>query len=142
MFTLIFLYNEVVNKINSSVLDLLPGDEQTYYSYDCMCNTASNFEELQLLYPVEFLNTLNFNGFPHHELKLKIHTPVMLLRNLNPSIGLCNSTRLIVTQLGKMIIEAEIITGSFAGEKVFIPRIVLSMTEKNGPSLSKEDNSQ
>ena len=50
----------------------------------------------------------------------------MLLRNLNQSLGLCNDTRLIVTNLGDNVIEAIIITGTHIGQKTYIPRINLT----------------
>ena len=50
------------------------------------------------LFPVEFLNSLNLNGVPVHELKLKKGMPVILLRNLDTRKGLCNGTRLIVRE--------------------------------------------
>jgi ATP-dependent DNA helicase PIF1 len=78
------------------------------------------------LYPVEFLNTLQFNDIANHELELKVGVPILLLRNLNQSIGLCNGTRLIVKRLGQRVIEAEIITGNNVGKHVFIPRIIMS----------------
>ena len=53
----------------------------------------------------------------------------MLLRNIAQSEGLCNGTRLIVTQLGKWFLEAKIITGSNIGERVFIPRIIMTPSE-------------
>lgn len=49
----------------------------------------------------------------------------MLLRNLDVSEGLCNGTRLIVTELCNNIIRAKIITGEFSGREVHIPRITL-----------------
>jgi ATP-dependent DNA helicase PIF1 len=52
------------------------------------------------LYLVEFLNTLQFNNIANHKLELKVGVPILLLRNLNQSIGLCNGTRLIVKRLG------------------------------------------
>ena len=61
----------------------------------------------------------------------------MLLRNINPSMGLCNGTRLIILQLGIKVIEAVIITGSHKGEKVFIPRIVLTYQDKKWPFILK-----
>ena len=49
----------------------------------------------------------------------------MLLRNLDAP-RLCNGTRLVVRQLLRNLIVADIITGEYAGETVFIPRITLS----------------
>jgi hypothetical protein len=54
---------------------------------------------------------------PLHETTLKVGAPIILLRNLNPSMGLCNGTRLIVTHLGERLLEAVIITGDKRGEK-------------------------
>uniref|UniRef100_A0A6N2MMY2 ATP-dependent DNA helicase n=1 Tax=Salix viminalis TaxID=40686 RepID=A0A6N2MMY2_SALVM len=54
---------------------------------------------MQLIISTEYINQLEFNGAPSHTLALKIGTPATLLRNVSPSIGLCNGTRLIITQL-------------------------------------------
>ena len=62
----------------------------------------------------------------------------MLIRNINPSIGLCNGIRLIILQLGIKVIEAVTITGSHKGEKVFIPRIVLTYQDKKWPFILKK----
>ena len=119
------------------ILKSINEEEKVYYSFNSMCKTSSECEELDILYPIEFLNSLNFIGFPQHELRLKKNTPIMLLRNINPSMGLCNGTRLIILQLGIKIIEAVIITGSHKGEKVFIPRIVLTYQDKKWPFILK-----
>jgi ATP-dependent DNA helicase PIF1 len=78
------------------------------------------------LYPVEFLNTLQFNSIANHKLEFKVGMPILLLRNLNQSIGLCNGTRLIVKRLGQRVIEVEIITRINVGKRVFIPHIIMS----------------
>ncbi len=78
------------------------------------------------LYPVEFLNTLQFNGITNHKLELKVGMPILLLHNLNQSIRLCNGTRLIVKRLGQCVIEVEIITRNNVGKRVFIPCIIMS----------------
>ncbi|KAL6550364.1 hypothetical protein OROMI_020852 [Orobanche minor] len=54
----------------------------------------------------------------------------MLLRNINPSEGLCNGTRLICRHLDRNILGAEIVSGQHAGEFVFIPRIPLEPSDK------------
>ncbi|KAG4982681.1 hypothetical protein JHK84_027791 [Glycine max] len=55
----------------------------------------------------EFLHCLRTSGLPNHQIRLKVGTPIMLLRNLDQSKGLCNGTRLIVTKLVNYVIEAE-----------------------------------
>ena len=57
----------------------------------------------------KFLNSLTTSGLLNHSIKLKIGSPIMLLRNLDQTQGLCNDTRLIVTRLTKHVIAAEII---------------------------------
>jgi ATP-dependent DNA helicase PIF1 len=57
----------------------------------------------------------------------------MLLRNLNQSAGLCDGTRLIITQLGDRVLEAQIITGSHIGDKVLLPRIFLHVSSTKWP---------
>jgi ATP-dependent DNA helicase PIF1 len=42
-----------------------------------------------------------------------------------------------ITQLGKRFIEAQIITGTHVGDKVYIPRIIMSPTESPWPFLLK-----
>nr|AAQ56555.1 hypothetical protein OSJNBa0070J19.12 [Oryza sativa Japonica Group] len=101
----------------------LTTQEMSYYSSDTIEDTTSNRATLDALYPTEFLNTIKISGLPDHHLQLKIGVPIMLLRNLNPSKGLCNGTRLIVTQLTRRVIEGEIITGKAKGSKAYIPRI-------------------
>ena len=57
----------------------------------------------------------------------------MLLRNLSPSMGLANGTRLIVTHLSPRIIQANIVTGTRVGTSVLIPRIALTPTDSQLP---------
>ncbi len=84
-------HNKEVLLINTMVLNYLPGAQVDFLSADSTEDT-----EVANTYPSEFLNTLEVSGMPSHKLPLKIGAPVMLLRNLDPSAGLCNGTRLIV----------------------------------------------
>uniref|UniRef100_A0A2N9HBD5 ATP-dependent DNA helicase n=1 Tax=Fagus sylvatica TaxID=28930 RepID=A0A2N9HBD5_FAGSY len=110
--------NDIVQELNEYIIDLIDSPEATYLSADSICKASSNIEHQDALYPVEFLNSLKFAGIPNHELKLKIGLPIMLLRNLNQSAGLCNGTRLTITQMSRWVIEARIITGTHVGCKV------------------------
>ena len=125
--------NDVCAAINSWVLQLFPGEAREYLSFDRLAKTNEKSDDLDVLYPIEFLNSIKVNNYPEHQLCLKIGVPIMLLRNLDQTAGLCNGTRMIVTNLGDRVIEARIITGSNAGETVYIPRITLSATNKKWP---------
>lgn len=70
---------------------------------------------------------------PRHDLKLKVGSVVMLMRNLNQIIGLCNGTRMIVKKCLKNSIICEILCGSQAGTMHIIPRIELLPTDTKWP---------
>ncbi|GKD88371.1 ATP-dependent DNA helicase PIF1-like protein [Tanacetum coccineum] len=105
--------NEHVDELNEKLIDRFRGDEKIYYSFDAAQDDKNN------LYPMEFLNSLNVSGLPPHVLRLKIRCPIILLRNLDPSDGLCNGTRLICRKFEPNLIDAEIAVGQHAGKRVF-----------------------
>ncbi|KAJ1280345.1 hypothetical protein BS78_04G224900 [Paspalum vaginatum] len=119
--------NEITDTVNTHVVSLIPGDEKEYLSCDKIVKTQGTHESYDVLYPIEFLNSLSGNNSPQHRIVLKKGVPIMLLRNLNQSGGLCNGTRLIVTELGEMMIEAKIMTGTHMGDVVHIPRVCLTL---------------
>lgn len=116
--------NKTVDKINQEILDMLPEKEISYFSID-----TPRDEDLINMYPVDFLNSYSCGGFPPHELKLKCNAIVILLRNLNPSQGLCNGTRMIIRSFKPNVIEAEIVSKKNCGERVFLPKIILHPNE-------------
>ncbi|WOH01414.1 hypothetical protein DCAR_0520798 [Daucus carota subsp. sativus] len=125
--------NVVVDDINYAILDKLPGETYTYLSQDSLEDQGVEENDFDESFPIEYLNSLNLPCIPKHELKVKIGTPVMLMRNLNQINGLCNGTRMIVTGCKKNTIECEIMSGSHAGKKHLIPRIEMIPTETPWP---------
>jgi ATP-dependent DNA helicase PIF1 len=123
-----------VNFINTLMSERLPSTchSKTYFSADSIQREGDVNENL---FPLEFLNSLDINGLPPHKLTLSEGMPVMLLRNLNKAMGLCNGTRLIVHRLQDHVIEAEVITGDARGTHVYIPRISLSPPESTLPFI-------
>jgi ATP-dependent DNA helicase PIF1 len=114
---------EVVEKINSYVLSLIPGDFKEYLSCDTISKCDKDSFIDQQWVTTEFLNDIECSGLPNHRLILKVGVTVMLLRNLDVSSGLCNGTRLTVVHLGVNVVGAQIVTGSNIGDVVYIPRM-------------------
>lgn len=141
--------NSAVDEINEVITSKFPGQEHTYLSFDDATDPAQ-----QGLY-VDFMNSLVPTGMPAHELVLKKEIPVLLLRNINPSKGLCNGTRLICKEFKKHLIAAQIIIGEKKGATIFIPRIPLQSSDPQQypvqftrrqfpirPSMLRYDNKQ
>ncbi|XP_019154115.1 PREDICTED: uncharacterized protein LOC109150585 [Ipomoea nil] len=105
---------DVVDEVNEYMNGINQAASMTYLSCDSVCKADSNFDMQSQVHTTEFLNSLRCSGVPNHSLTLKVGTPVMLLRNIDHSMGLCNGTRLIVTQLGNHVIEGKIIAGNNA----------------------------
>ncbi|CAN1254548.1 ATP-dependent DNA helicase PIF1 [Linum perenne] len=117
--------------VDRTICDII--EPKTYFSLDTLVPEGNASPAIDTTYPPEFLNTLSFNGVPEHAITLKECTPVMILRNLNPSLGLCNGTRVLITKLGQHVIQGIVIGGFFEGNVVVIPRIVLEITEHRWP---------
>ncbi|CAH9097469.1 unnamed protein product, partial [Cuscuta europaea] len=124
----------VVEAVNEYMTDLNVGEvSRTYLSSDSVSSVDSTSDLMAELHTPEFLNSIKLSGVPNHELTLKVGTPVMLLRNIDYSMGLCNGTRLILTRLGDHVLEGKILTGVNAGQKVLIPRLSLTPSDPNLP---------
>lgn len=125
--------NEVVELINDYMLSLIPGEVKTYLSFDTPCEQNESHDGPDNIHTPELLNTIKASGLPNHELKLKVGVPVMLLRNMDQSAGLCNGTRLIITRLGNFVLEGKVISVNNIGQKVFIPRLSLTPSDMRIP---------
>ncbi|XP_031120495.1 ATP-dependent DNA helicase PIF1-like [Ipomoea triloba] len=92
-------------------------------------NSSSNNDYAQLKHFSEWIAKIGDSKIegqtnecvPNHALTLKVGTPVMLLRNIDHSIGLCNGTRMVITKLGNHVLEARILFGSSAVSRVTTP---------------------
>ena len=70
---------ETIDQINEYVLNIVPGDEKEYLSYDSIDMT--DFVESQGYQAItpEFIHSLKTSGLPNHKIKLKTSTPIMLI---------------------------------------------------------------
>ncbi|KAF8748442.1 Helitron helicase-like domain at N-terminus [Rhizoctonia solani] len=131
--------DSLINKIYGN-LDQLPqlNDEyfynsqkisremQIFHSADKVIYEAGVDDERLGTLSTEYLNSLNSGSIPLSDLELKEGCPVMILCNLAHSQGVCNGTCGIVTCIGSHVLELWLLTGSEAGNTVFIPRISLT----------------
>ncbi len=127
-----------VDEFNNAILEFLSKELHKYLSVDFLALTKEGASavigvSMDSLYSMEFLNTSQFSSIVNHKLELKMGMPILLLRNLNQSIGLCNGTKLIVKRLGQRVIEAEIITRNNVNKRVFIPCIIMSPFRTDWP---------
>ena len=129
--------NETVRDINEYIMDQIQGEEKTYLSCDTVCKATTFNAETELLYPTEFLNSLPFPGIPNHELKLKVGIPVMLLRYINQSVGLCNGTRMTIFKLVEDSSKHTYNNWNTCGRKSYIANIVISPTKSTLPFVLK-----
>lgn len=110
--------------VDKEVIQLL--DESTEKIYTSV-NSIENCDDDnigEIILP-EYLNSLSPPSLPPHELRLRVNSIVMLIRNFSMNEGLCNGTRLLVLQLGNHLLQCKILTGDQAGEIVFLNRIIL-----------------
>ncbi|XP_074355751.1 uncharacterized protein LOC141695403 [Apium graveolens] len=105
----------------------------TYLSQDSIDDAGDDDNDFRSAFPVEYLNSINMPCIPKHELKLKVGVVVMLMRNLNQIMGLCNGTGMIVKSCMNNNIECEILCGSHVGTKHLIPRIEMIPSDTNWP---------
>ena len=101
--TILSAKNTDVDEINTSILDSFAGDKKLFTSADSVTDREYDY------IPQEFLHTLNPSGFPLHKLELKKGVPLMLLRNLDPTQGLYNGTRMILVDWNTVILKCRIL---------------------------------
>jgi len=114
------------------MLSMLPGDVKSYLSCDSLPNgnDCGPFSDIE---PLELLHSLKISGLPNHCLDLKVGASIILLRNLNQSIRLCNGTGLVVSKLSGRVIETKVISSSKVRDTILIPKI--DLTPSNLPDL-------
>ena len=75
-------HNEAIDKLNSKILNMMPGKLITYYSIDYATQKGVDKSDwnIYLQFPIETLNLIR-EGLPLHKLELKIDAQVILLQN-------------------------------------------------------------
>jgi ATP-dependent exoDNAse (exonuclease V) alpha subunit len=131
--TILSAKNTDVDEINTAILDSFPGEKAVFTSADSVTDKEYDY------IPTEFLHTLIPSGFPLHRLEVKAGVPLMLLRNLNPSEGLYNGTRMILLSWTPRILRCRILKDGVDEahhddrNTVLIPRLTLDASSEDNP---------
>ncbi len=121
--------NKSVDGINDMIVASLPNPDTKLYSADQVDDLRDSRG-----FSVEHMNRLNPNGMPRHCIALKPSVPLMLMRNIEPSNGLCNGSRLIykgMSSNNRLMICDYTVFG--ATREVTIPRIILKPKDTEFP---------
>lgn len=121
--------NATVPKVNKAVHQLMPGVKRTYLSRDTAVLTENPDEDAYM--PVEFLNALEPNGMQPYKLSLKLGSSIIMIRNSNPAIGLCNRTRMVVGQMSNHSIKARILGGQWHNKEGLFSKSTSTQKRKN-----------
>jgi len=94
---------------NHSILAKLSGVTHTFAGYDKVVHETQERQghcaDLDTGYAPKYPQALTPNGFPKANLALKVGCPVMLLHSWDPSQGLYNGTRLLITYPSTYVFE-------------------------------------
>ena len=132
-YVILIVYNNTVVQINKAVLIQLYSPLTIFYFTDFIeQNREENYIKLLL---VELLQTFNPNSLPLLELSLKVGAHVILLQNLSPKEGLCNSTRMVVIYIGRHYIKTRILSSRFNSQVRLIPYIKFMSIERELPFI-------
>lgn len=120
--------NADVHHLNNLILNKLKSNNpmRVYRSLDTIC---PEFDKWNV--PTELLNRENPQGYPLHELELKTGATAFILRNIDPANGVCNGTRILITELHQHQVFGRIISDKFKGTEVRIHRIDFVSDEKS-----------
>jgi hypothetical protein len=121
--------NKQTERLNNLIIDQWPSTSPAvvYSSIDEPSEDQSS--ETTVEFPIEYLNSITPNGLPPHRLTLKVGAMVVLLRNINTPLGLCNGARLMIEDMQAHVLKCRLLTGSKSGSLALIPRIPFEPTE-------------
>ena len=101
---ILMMHNDIVTKLNDLILKSLSEESYIMNFVDKIANKI----QVDLIF-TEHLRDFNSFFLSSTRLRLKVETFIMLLRNFCFEYELCNNTRLIVTNIHRIILKARIL---------------------------------
>uniref|UniRef100_A0A183CL30 ATP-dependent DNA helicase n=1 Tax=Globodera pallida TaxID=36090 RepID=A0A183CL30_GLOPA len=112
-----------VQVINDAAMEKVAGAAVTYLSIDEPLEPQEEFGTFRSDFNLEAINNETPSGMPPHKLILKEGAPVMLIRNLDITSGLCNGTRMQIDHMTDANLYCRLLTGPREGQEYIIPRV-------------------
>ena len=106
--------NNRIAKLNTLIFKDLSSKEHIFEfinQADYSRKNSNNQRAYEL--PIRFFRSINILSLPSTQLQLKIGISIMLMQNLHDQDELCISIRLVITQLHKYCIKAQILSSKF-----------------------------
>ncbi|XP_058762792.1 uncharacterized protein LOC131636151 [Vicia villosa] len=122
-----------IAEFSDRLLKIGEGNSRDYISSNSVDRSEIHDRDILDVLGPEFLSSLKTFGLPNHHIKLKVGTPIMLMRNIDQSEGLFNGTHLIVSKLATHVLEAHIMGGKKDGNIVYIPKMNMSPSQSPWP---------
>ena len=72
--------NEDVKAINEEIMTMIADPSRESREYFSVDTIADRDENLEMQYPIEFLNSIEASSLPPHHLKLAVGTPIMAIK--------------------------------------------------------------
>ncbi len=91
---IITLRLEDAAEVNHKIICSLPNETMHAYSYDSFVDCKEPD-----LYPEEFIRSLRISGTPDGHLELKVGVRYIIMRNIDPQMGIVNGAQIICTAL-------------------------------------------
>ncbi len=104
-------------EINEVILRRSPEPNRQMLSVTHLLDRENDDDDVDNEDPIEDVLRRTPTNFPPHILNLKVGVPVMLIRNWSVSDGLCNGTRLIVTQINNHTVRCRVLNGPTANQE-------------------------
>ncbi|XP_055714240.1 uncharacterized protein LOC129808488 [Phlebotomus papatasi] len=119
---------DACQQVNHRINDRLPGEGRSYRASN---RIVDEDDKARMRYNDEFLDAQNPAGLAPQVLLLKKGSIIMLIRNLDSKMGLCNGTRLRVLQTHNHLIKCVVLNGIRKGVTIHLPRIDITTTEND-----------
>jgi PIF1-like helicase len=135
---LLAVYNAVINFLNKRVLELfLRAHSNLILRRYFAINTLYSDEQSHGIAILdEIMHCQTPDGLPPFKLRLRPGIPVILLRNLNYSKGLANSSRMVLTRVHSRLLKRRLLSSEFYRQFCLIPRVKLDTDADHFPRFS------